>query len=163
MTDASNDDLQRIKGRIEKSLLRLLASESDDDAEKNWLKEHASDSELKRLVPHITILGLHALDVISEGEGVRAVDIAKELGVTKGAISKTTRKLLDHGLIKREKRPDNLKEIYYYVTPLGAELAKLHRQLHREKDQRALELFRGYDLESLKLIAEFMEKLARLR
>lgn len=161
MTDASTYELQRIKERIQKSLLQMIISESDDDAEKNWLVEHTANPELKQLAPHLSILSLHALEVISEKEGIKGVDIAKELNVTKGAISKTIRKLLNHGLIKKEQRPTNLKEIYYYVTPLGAELSELHRQLHMEKDKMVLELLKGYDLESLVIIIDFIEKLAQ--
>jgi DNA-binding MarR family transcriptional regulator len=158
------DDLKKYKDRLEKSLFQILANESDDDAEKRWLMEHTSNPKLKQLAPHLTILSLHTLDVISisEKEGVKGVDIAKELNVTKGAVSKSTQRLLNHGLIKKERRPDNRKEIYFYVTPLGAELAELHRQMHREKDQKAFELLCSYDLPSLELITDFMEKLARL-
>jgi DNA-binding MarR family transcriptional regulator len=162
MTDASTNDLQKIKERIQKSLFQILANEFDNDVEKKRLVERISNPELKRLAPHLSILSLHTLEVISEKEGIKGIDIAKELNVTKSAISKTTRKLLDQGLIKKEQRPTNLKEIYYYVTPLGAELSELHRQLHREKDRKAFDLLRSYDQKSLEIIADFIEKMARL-
>lgn len=163
MTDAGIVDLQKIQDRIQKSLLQILVSESDDDAEKKWLVEHTSNPKLKKLAAHLSILSLHTLEAISEREGIKGADIAKELKVTKGAISKTTRKLLDLGLIRKEQRPTNLKEVYYHVTPLGAELSDLHRQMHREKDKIVFELLRSYDLKSLELIAGFIEKLARSR
>lgn len=163
MTDESTYDLQKIKERIQKSLLQIMVNESDDDVEKNWLIENTFNPEIKQLAPILSILSLHVLEVISEKEGIKGVDIAKELNVTKGAISKTTRKMLDQGLIKKEQRPTNLKEIYYYVTPLGAELSELHRLMHLEKDKKAFELLKSYDLKSLELISDFIEKLARLR
>lgn len=163
MTDESTYDLQKIKERIQKSLLQIMVNESDDDVEKNWLIENTFNPEIKQLAPILSILSLHVLEVISEKEGIKGVDIAKELNVTKGAISKTTRKMLDQGLIKKEQRPTNLKEIYYYVIPLGAELSELHRLMHLEKDKKAFELLKSYDLKSLELISDFIEKLARLR
>lgn len=162
MTGASASDLQKIKERIQKSFLQILASEYNDDVEKKRLLERTSNPKLKQLASHLSMLSLHTLEVIDEKEGIKGVDIARELNVTKGAISKTTRKLLAQGLIKKEQRPTNRKEIYYYITPLGAELSALHRQMHMEMDQKALELLKSYDRKSLELITDFIEKMARL-
>ncbi|MNN87067.1 MarR family protein [compost metagenome] len=85
------------------------------------------------------------------------------MGITKGAVSKITRKLLDQGLIRKTQLPDNLKEIFFYVTPLGAELAELHRLFHEEQDQKAMGLLSSFDVTSLEIVADFMEKLASLR
>ncbi|SHI41067.1 MarR family transcriptional regulator [Lutispora thermophila] len=163
MTDVTINDLQKAVDRIQKSLIQILVRESDDDAEKKWLIEHTSNPEIKQIAPHLSILGLHVLEVIFEKEGIKGIDIAGELKVTKGAVSKVTRKLLDHGLIRKVRRPTNLKEIYYYVTSLGAELADLHRQMHKEKDRIVFELLQDYDKKCQEQIIDFMEKLAQLR
>lgn len=160
---ATQANLENIMDRIHNLLMNIIISESDDESEKNWLIKHTLNPELKKLAPQLSILSLHALEVISANEGIKGIDIAKELNVTKGAVSKATRKLLDHGLIRKEQRPDNQKEIYYYLTPLGEELAELHRQMHLEKDKQALELLKDYDMQSLELITDFLEKMARLR
>ncbi|MBA2876231.1 MarR family transcriptional regulator [Thermaerobacillus caldiproteolyticus] len=162
MTDADND-IKKIQQRIKESLLLIFTSESDDASDKIWLIENTSNDRLKQLIPKLSVLSLHTLEIISQNEGIKGIDIAQKLGVTKGAISKVTRKLLDYGLIRKEQRPTNLKEIYFYVTPLGAELSKLHQQYHLELDKKSFELFRSYDLSSLELVADFLEKLARLR
>lgn len=158
----ADTDVIKIQKRIKKSLLHIFNNESDDDSEKKWLIEHSSNAKLKQLIPQMSILGLHTLEMISQNEGIKGVAIASELNVTKGAISKTTRKLLDQGLIKKTQTPANLKEIYFYDTPLGAELSKLHQELHIELDKKSMELLKSYDLESLELVADFMEKLAQL-
>lgn len=104
------------------------------------------------------------LDVIeAHPEGVKGIDIARMLGITKGTVSKITRKLLEQGLIRKTQRPDNLKEIYFLATPLGAELAGLHRLFHEEQDKKAVELLSGYDAAALEIVADFLEKLAALR
>lgn len=158
-----NNDYIKIQNRIKKSLFHILSSESDDDSEKKWLIDHSSNPKFKQLIPQMSVLSLHTLEVISQNEGIKGVDIANELNVTKGAISKTTRKLLDHGLIRKAQSPTNLKEIYFYETPLGSELSKLHQELHIEMDKKSMELLKIYDIESLKTVAEFLEKLAQLR
>lgn len=162
MTNVDND-IKKIQKRIKEALWSIFASESDDDSDKMWLIEHTSNDDLKQLIPKLSVLSLHTLEIISQNEGIKGKDIAQELVVTKGAISKVTRKLLDYGLIKKKQCPTNLKEIYFYDTPLGAELSKLHLQYHLELDQKSFELFQSYDLTSLEIVADFLEKLARLR
>jgi DNA-binding MarR family transcriptional regulator len=156
-------DLFHLKHRIEKSIYRIFVSETDDDQDRLWMMERISDDGLKKLLPRLSISSLHVLDVIHAHGDVKGVDIARELGITKGAVSKITRKLLDQGLIRRTQRPDNLKEIYFSATPLGAKLAELHRVFHLEQDKKAMELLAGFDAASLEIVADFLEKLADLR
>lgn len=155
-------EFKEIQDRIKKSLLHIFTAESNDDAEKIWLIERTANQQLKKLIPQLSVLCLHTLEIISQHECIKGIDIAHDLNVTKGAISKVTRKLLDHGLIKKSQRPTNLKEIYFSVTPLGTELMNLHEQLHMEFDKKSLELLKHYELSSLELVADFLEKLSRL-
>ncbi|WP_052339725.1 MarR family transcriptional regulator [Gorillibacterium massiliense] len=158
-----NDEFLQLKTRIEKSIYRILISETDEDQDRLWLVERISDDRLKKLLPRLSISSLHVLDVINAHEGIKGVDIAREMGITKGAISKITRKLLDQGLIRKTQLPANQKEIYFSMTPLGTELAELHRIFHQEQDQKAMELLSSFDAASLKIVADFLEKLASMR
>lgn len=158
-----NDDLLRLKKRIEKSMYRLFVSEADEDQDRLWMLERISDDRLKKLLRRLSVSSMHVLDVIHAHDGIKGIDIARDLGITKGAVSKITRNLLDHGLIRKEQRPNNLKEIYYSVTPLGAEVAEVHQAFHREQDEKATELMAGFDAASLEIVADFLEKLADLR
>ncbi|WP_435923453.1 MarR family transcriptional regulator [Paenibacillus sp. DYY-L-2] len=158
-----NDEMPQLISRIEKSMYRILISETDEDQDRLWLMERISDDRLKKLLPRLSVSSLHVLDVIHAHDGIKGADIARDMGITKGAVSKITRKLLDHDLIRKNRLPDNLKEIYFSVTPLGAELAELHRLFHQEKDQKVIELLTNYDAASLEIVADFLEKLSSLR
>ncbi|MNO44454.1 MarR family protein [compost metagenome] len=158
-----NDDLLKFKNRIEKSMYRIFINKTDEDQDRLWLMEHISDDRIKKMLPRLSVSSLHVLDVINRHEGIKGVDVARDMGITKGAVSKITRKLLEQGLIRKTQLPDNLKEIYFSVTPLGVELAELHRLFHQEQDQKAMELFTGYDEASLEIVADFLEKLSSLR
>lgn len=158
-----NDDLLQFKNRIEKSIYQIIINDTDDGQDRLWLMEHISDDRLKKLLPLLSVSSLHVLDVIVAHEGIKGIDIARDMGITKGAVSKITRKLLDQGLITKTQLPDNLKEILFSVTPLGAELAELHRLFHREQDQKTVEFLTGFDATSLETVADFLEKLASLK
>lgn len=158
-----NEEMPQLISRIERSMYRILISETDEDQDRLWLMERISDDRLKKLLPRLSVSSLHVLDVIRANEGIKGADIARDMGITKGAVSKITRKLLDQGLVQKSQLPGNLKEIYFSVTPLGAELAELHRLFHQEKDQKVIELLTSYDAASLQIVADFLEKLASLR
>lgn len=163
MAEDMNDDLLQLKNRIEKSIYRILISETDEDQDRLWLMDRISDDQLKKMLPHLSVSSLHVLDVINRHEGIIGADIARDMDLTKGAVSKITRKLLDQDLIQKKQLPDNLKEIYFSVSPLGAELAELHRLFHQEKDKKAMGLLASFDVPSLEIVADFMEKLASLK
>lgn len=83
-----NDDLLQLKNRIEKSMYRILISETDEDQDRLWLTEHISDDRLKRLLPRLSVSSLHVLDVINTHEGIKGADIARDMEITKGAVPK---------------------------------------------------------------------------
>lgn len=54
--------------------------------------------------------------------------LAKELGVTKAAITKTMKKLESKGFIKRYKNLDNNKDIFMSLTDLGDRTYKIYQK-----------------------------------
>lgn len=158
-----NDNMHELKNRIENSMYRILISESEEDQDRLWLMERISDERLKGLLPHLSVSSLHVLDVIHLHDSIKGIDIARDMGITKGAVSKITRKLLDQGLIRKTQLPDNQKEVYFSVTPLGDELAGLHRLFHEEKDQKVTKLLASFDTASLEIVADFLEKMAGMQ
>jgi len=160
---ATEDEVRRFHASMKQAMLDIFFNESDEDAEKKWLQEHTSNDLIRKRAPQLSVLGMHVLDVIHRNERIRGIDIARELKVTKGAVSKVTRKLADLGFVHKSQLPSNLKEVYFAVTPLGAELAKLHEEMHRELDRQSLELIRTYDARSLELISDFLHKLAEIK
>ena len=69
---------------------------------------------------------LHILKTIFESENANVTSLAKTLRLTKGAISKTIRKLADKQLIESFMQEGNRQKIYYRVTPAGKEIYEKH-------------------------------------
>ena len=65
---------------------------------------------------------LHVLKSICVSENPNVTSLAKTLRLTKGAISKTIRKLADKQLIEPYTQDGNRQKVYYRVTPTGKEV-----------------------------------------
>jgi len=78
---------------------------------------------------------IHTLCVIGDMPGIKITDLSVRLGVTKGAISKITKKMEEKELIERYQEPGNDKEVLLKLTPKG----KIAYLGHEEYHEKALE------------------------
>ena len=77
--------------------------------------------------------------------------------MTKGAISKLTKKLMKKGLIESRQKPDNRKEIFFYLTEKGQEIFSIHERLHagfQERDHTVFEQMSQSEIESVLRFAQ---------
>lgn len=70
----------------------------------------------------------HMLDAIGDHPGVNMTEFAREIGVTKGAVSQIVKKLESKGFVKRFKGIDNNKDVLLELTSSGKEAYLNHRQ-----------------------------------
>lgn len=68
---------------------------------------------------------VHLMLVIKNKIDTNATEIAKQLGLTKGAISQTISRLEKKGIILKTKDPYNKNELTLSLTPLGKKAYKL--------------------------------------
>jgi DNA-binding MarR family transcriptional regulator len=68
------------------------------------------------------------LDAIGDHPGVNMTEFAREIGVTKGAVSQIVKKLESKGFVKRFKGIDNNKDVLLELTSSGKEAYLNHRQ-----------------------------------
>jgi DNA-binding MarR family transcriptional regulator len=73
---------------------------------------------------------IHLLETIKAQEGANVGELARHLGMTSGAVSQVTKKLLDKGLIEAYKKPGNRKEVFSRLTALGERVCEGHRTHH---------------------------------
>ena len=92
--------------------------------------------------------------------------LAKALGLTKGAISKTIRKLMDKHLVESYMLDGNRQKIYYRVTPDGKEIKEKHdmrdnswRQVNQEFLSRLSEKELRNAAHYLRQYNEFLEQI----
>lgn len=112
---------------------------------------------------------------LTEIELIEKIALIKEVNVTKlaaasymtrGAISKQTKKLLSKGLIESYQVTDNKKEIYFRLSPKGKEVNQTHIDLHQsflERDQAVFEHLKEEDYETIfRFIGRYREHLKRI-
>lgn len=75
----------------------------------------------------MTMIEVHTLTYIEEHPGVTVTELAKYWGKTKGALSQTASRLAEWGLITKEKKEDNAKNVCLYPTEQGVRLSRSHK------------------------------------
>ena len=81
--------------------------------------------------------------------------------MTRGAISKMTKKLIKKGVIESYQKPDNKKEIYFRLTEQGKAINKVHEELHKEFQERDKAVFEQVTEEEFDSMLDFVEKYSR--
>ncbi|WP_251946704.1 MarR family transcriptional regulator [Levilactobacillus brevis] len=84
---------------------------------------------------------VHTIEFIGQHPDTNATTIADALYVTRGAVSKMTKRLIDRGLITRYQKPDNQKETYFQLTQQGQTIFATHERLTRQFMQRDMPVF----------------------
>lgn len=75
---------------------------------------------------------VHCVEFIGKNKDSNVTKLAESFYMTRGAISKLTKKLMEKGLIESYQKSANKKEIYFRLTKKGQEVFNLHEELHQE-------------------------------
>lgn len=100
----------------------------------------------------------HCIDYIGKTELPNVTKIADNMQMTRGAISKMTKKLLAKGLIEKYTLESNKKEVYFKLTESGMELYKEHEKRHKLWEQRDSKFLERYSPEEIRIIGKFMNE-----
>lgn len=100
----------------------------------------------------------HCIDFIGRLELPNVTKIAEHMRMTRGAISKMTRKLLAKGLIEKYTLQTNKKEIYFRLTEQGKFLFDEHIKRHSLWEKRDMEFLEHYPREKIHVVCEFMKE-----
>jgi DNA-binding MarR family transcriptional regulator len=77
---------------------------------------------------------IHLIEVIGENENLSVTDIAGQLGVTKGAISQTLKKVEKKGLATKHADPQNSSRAIVELTAKGKMAFYAHEHWHEQMD-----------------------------
>lgn len=78
---------------------------------------------------------IHTIEAIGAHEPINANALSKALGITNGAVTQITDKLLKKGLVEKFKIEGNQKSVYIRLTALGRTAEQAHDRFHTKAYQ----------------------------
>ena len=127
-------------------------------AERSALWRHGDSVVLDGL----NLAEVHCIDQIGITDHANVTKIADAMRLTRGAVSKITKKLLCKGLIESYQRPGNNKEIYFRLTAGGRQMFEEHKICHSKARQDKLAVLAGYNDKEQAVILRFLQDVFRL-
>ena len=100
----------------------------------------------------------HCIDNIGRLELPNVTKIAEHMQMTRGAISKMTKKLLAKGLIEKYTLETNKKEIYFRLTEQGMVLFREHEKRHKQWEKRDMQFLDRFSKDEIAVIMKFMKE-----
>jgi DNA-binding MarR family transcriptional regulator len=104
---------------------------------------------------------IHMIDVIGRNPGIHVTEIANKLGITKGAVPKMIRKLLQKELIYRYQAKDNKKMVLFELTEKGCTAFQSHVEFHKKLDQGIIKKFNSLQEPELLIFHDIMNEVER--
>ncbi|MDR1147111.1 MAG: MarR family transcriptional regulator [Spirochaetaceae bacterium] len=100
---------------------------------------------------------VHLLETIKAREGANVGELARHLGMTSGAISQVTKKLLDKGLIEAYRKPGNRKEVFSRLTALGERVCEGHQKHHENMAGVLYEFINRLNKKETQTVFDFLD------
>jgi DNA-binding MarR family transcriptional regulator len=104
---------------------------------------------------------VHTIEAIGNNTGCNISDLARIMGITRGAVQKLSAKLDEKGYIHRFMSSEDNKRIFLELTEKGRSACDGHHDFHRKMyDEifRLLNMFNKEELEKTITVFEAMEK-----
>ncbi|MBK1810743.1 MarR family transcriptional regulator [Clostridium sp. YIM B02505] len=96
--------------------------------------------EMKFLTDY-TFTEVHCIEQIEKMEDPNVTKLSKTFEMTRGAISKIIKKLIEKGAIEIYRKTENKKEIYYKLTESGMLTFMEHEEMHKSRLERDKVIF----------------------
>ncbi|OWA35203.1 MarR family transcriptional regulator [Saccharibacillus sp. O16] len=119
-----------------------------------WLNKLKMEAALSEHTPS----EVHCMEYIGKHEDANVTRLAENFYMTRSAISKIAKKLMEKGLIESYQKPENKKEIYFKLTPEGLAVSRLHDELHEEFRERDRAVFEPITDQQFDGMLRFIER-----
>lgn len=122
-----------------------------------WLNKDKMEARLKGYTPS----EVHCIEYIENNPDSNVTKLAESFFMTRGAISKLTKKLIEKGLIESYQKLDNKKEVYFRLTEQGKVIYKIHEDLHNEFRERDKFVFEQITEEQYNHMLNFVQNYSK--
>lgn len=87
----------------------------------------------KKFLTNHSFIEVHCIELIEKMEDANVTKLSKAFKMTRGALSKIIRKLIEKGAVEIYQKPENKKEIYYKLTAVGMSIYMEHEEMHKSR------------------------------
>ena len=101
---------------------------------------------------------IHTIAAIGDLKEPNVTQIARYMNVTRGAISKITKKLLEQNLIESYQQEGNRQKIFFRLTKSGQFLYDEHEKRHNLWLKRDDDFIKQFSPETIEQIEKFMKE-----
>ena len=99
---------------------------------------------------------IHTIMFIGDHEGVHLSELARIMGVTRGAVSQSVAKLEKKGLVAKTGDPSNNLKMVPALTKMGRVAYWAHEQHHEEMDADLFDFIKRLSEEQVAVIEDFL-------
>ncbi|MBS3681239.1 MarR family transcriptional regulator [Ornithinibacillus massiliensis] len=135
------------------ALQQLIKEREASQKRRSFSRTDKEDS----IIQDWTLTQLHIVSAIKAQGSANNTSLSKTLNVSKPAITKAIRKMLENNVVVESRQEENQKEVYYLLTDYGEQLARIHERLHEQARNRYLSLLDNFDEEELETIITFLK------
>ncbi|MDM5296819.1 MarR family transcriptional regulator [Bacillus pumilus] len=105
-----------------------------------------------------TLTQLHILSMIQANpDESNNTFLSQQLKLSKPAITKAVKKLIEKGMVHYRHRQGDKKSVYYSLTEEGTKLASLYDELHERAVTTYLEFLSQFPADELQVIERFLK------
>lgn len=123
-----------------------------------YTRQYTTVNPLEGTPFEVSSVQIHTLEYILEGEGQKMSQIAERMGISRSAFSNNINKLVAKGYLEKQKNPNNQKDIYLKVTPLGRELYQAYSEfIYRAWYKKMFALADQMPPESMELLIQILD------
>ncbi len=101
---------------------------------------------------------IHLIEIIGDHEGLSVTDIGNGLGITKGAVSQSLKKLENRGYSDKKTDPGNQSRSIVFLTSKGQTAYWAHKHWHETMDGGFSSYLKNLTNEDLAAIMTFLER-----
>jgi DNA-binding MarR family transcriptional regulator len=106
----------------------------------------------------LTSSEIHLIEVVADNEDFSVTDLAKLMGITKGAVSQTLKKLEKKGLTFKEEDPRNISRANVRLTSKGKAAYYSHKHWHETMDGGFKLYYTDLEEEKITFLLDFMTR-----
>jgi DNA-binding MarR family transcriptional regulator len=105
---------------------------------------------------------IHMIEAINNHKNVNSSELANILGITRGAVTQVTSKLVKKGFINQYRIANNKKEAYYRLTDLGKIANTEHCKNRRNIYRNISRYLDGTKPDTIKVINTYIDKMIEI-